>query len=425
MCGSTWAPESRDKSGSGWQLYSAALSGVSHAGIFVDINTSACAFSRRRSAPVYVASVVAADKTAFAALSGHTGAPRRLHQEDVSLSKEPQSARWGNGALSAVLAAVDELRNSKQQYAHSAPVDAHAQPLPQALQLLVASAISHSTARGFRLHVWQRGVAAEQTLALARRHCLRVSWLGESGQNAGMVAAPRVGWRACNEPACAKAATLGLHVVRADVDTTSSAFAPPPAAPPAYVTGLHIVDSGSGSSARPESLMPRPHCSHNIVRPTAVGFSVYAAFERPMSAQQMEVEGWSVAWLALPPAVTGSSSVGGTGGARWHAGGSGSIASYSSLFRQGFVTTPVFVRCVDAFFFLSCCELRIIAHFMLLPACASHSPITALRAKRLSAVLNVVPWSLHLIVKQAACWQRKRAWAMAALRMLCPSWAVA
>ena len=355
VCGSTWAQASPEKSADGWQLYSTALSGVSHAGIFVDVNTSACAFSRRGSVPVYVASVVAADKAAFSALSDHMGVRGRLHQDVISGSKKPHSARWGSGALGAVLAAMDELRISKDQNAKIAPVDTRAQPLPQALQLLVASAISRSTPRGFRLHVWQRGVAAEQTLALARQHSLRVSWLGESGQNAGIVTAPRVGWRACNEAACAKAATLGLHVLRADVDTTSSAFAPPPAAPPAYVTALHITAGGSDSGASTESHMPRPHCSHNIVRPTASGFSLYAAFERPLSARQMELEGWSVAWLALASAVTGSSSVGGTGGTQWHAGGSGSIASYTSVFRQGFVTTPVFVRYVHT----SCCDLCI------------------------------------------------------------------
>ena len=391
-----------------WRLHSGSLAPLGHAGIVIDVDASACAVGMSVGeqalddaggrAPVFVASVQLGG-------GGDAVAQTRVNRAFALLHRRPTRHAGDNrsfagyrrrllsdldgGGLGAALAAIDALTSAGSgggegdSAAGSSGAgdrggdDTGAMPLgsvppipmPTALQMLVATAVSPSPAAGqqgdalyFRVHAWQRGVAAEQTLALARRFGWAVSWVGERGRHAGVTTPGRAGWRSCVEPACEKARALGLHTLQLDVDTTMSRFgAEVGAPPPLYVASLHLQhprtagrSGGSGLDDSAVQRFPRPHCAHNIARPSATGFRLYATFEHPLLATAAEDEGWAVAWIGISDGQqrrqqTAADGVWSGESKMWASAGvgaDGAIATHADVFSGGFTGTPSFVSTV-------------------------------------------------------------------------------
>ena len=158
------------------------------------------------------------------------------------------------------------------------------------------SSVTHPTKRGFRVTIWYDNLSAQDLLGAARDYRWYISWVGETGRNAGITVSGHTGWKQ-------DANTESANTVYADVDATLCSFEDTPR----YFTALHG-----------DKLTERAQGALVVYRPSARGFRLYATLSTPMSPALAEASNWTVSWVGISASVAATKeSLTSTGSGPW------------------------------------------------------------------------------------------------------------
>ena len=169
-------------------------------------------------------------------------------------------------------------------------------PTPHSLRVVVAHPILHGAAllRSARVFDW------------------RISWIGDTGSNAGMTAPGNTGWAQADVGGGQKA--LAKELLYIDVDTRPCAFTDKkryPAAP-RYFTAL------GGAKAH-----WRAHGAHVLYWPRRTGFRVFVKHDAPLTPVRAERFRWTISWIGTDDRRSGTSV-----GVDWRATARGDIDGF-------------------------------------------------------------------------------------------------
>ena len=155
--------------------------------------------------------------------------------------------------------------------------------------------ITRRSAKGFRVSLVHTGVRSVALLEAAKAYNWRVSWVADSGSNAGITNTGATGWK-----------RESAHTVYADVDTslcgfTNTQFYPEP---PRYFTAL--------TAAKRAAVAIAASGSHVHYFPKRTGFRVYLTLSEPTAPEAAERAGWAVAWVGTAEKHSGAQTKGWT-----------------------------------------------------------------------------------------------------------------
>ena len=153
--------------------------------------------------------------------------------------------------------------------------------------------ISRRGAKGFRVSLVRPSVRSVALLEAAKAYNWRVSWVADSGSNAGITNTGATGWK-----------RESAHTVYADVDTslcgfTNAQYYPEP---PRYFTALtaqKVAAVGVAASG-----------SHVHYFPKRTGFRIYLTLSQPTAPEAAERAGWAVAWVGSAEKHSGAQAKG-------------------------------------------------------------------------------------------------------------------
>jgi hypothetical protein len=167
-------------------------------------------------------------------------------------------------------------------------------------ELAGTDSVAHMNETSFDVIIIHPDLRGEALVKAAKAFNWRVSWIGDTGSNAGQTVPGDTGWKEI-EFTKWDMVVASHRTIYTDVDTTMCGFVDKTyySKAPRYITAIH----GDKEHWRTRG-------AHIVHKPTRKGFRIYVTYDKDVSCIKAELWKWTVAWIGTTGKHSGTSSLG-------------------------------------------------------------------------------------------------------------------